>query len=438
MPLRDRLYLNLWFNSAGTAPDSWSRADDQTDLSGQPRGDRSRVFSLEHYERVARIAHRGRFDALFLADQPQLTPDPAMQPEYPVDPIALLSAVTARVPDIGAIATASTSFNLPYALARQIQSANLLSGGRVGWNAVTTFRGVVAENFGASIADHEERYGRAQEFLEVVRALWESWHFPWDLSGEELENPYGETRRIDHKGKHYEVAGPLNVPRHPDGPPVIAQAGGSEQGIQLAARHADVVYSALKAKKGAQSFVAKMRQAAGREGRPSPVVMPSISPLLVSSVNEVSDVWDAYEATLPPLESRLIGLGRTFGVDLGDVSPGDQVEPHRLYGDDEKGWPVGVKQSILDVVDEHGPLTYRDLLRLSSPVIVSTPEALAEHIVDWWRSDAADGFTITPQVSPAHLEIIVDELIPLLQNKGVYPTDYRESSLRRRFQPLPP
>ncbi len=418
-----RLFLFMWLNSSGFLGGSWNEGG----------GDRARIFDLENYIRNAEIARRGIIDAVFFADQPQLTPNPAVRHEYPFDPLILASAITSRVPDIGVVATASTSFSLPYTLARQVASVHLLSGGRIAWNAVTTANPIVAGNYGSERADHGERYERAEEFLEVVNALWRSWKFPWDQSSGPNLDPYGDVQPINYEGKHFKVNGPLGVPLAPFGVPVIAQAGGSEQGKRLAARFGEIIYAFLGSKPAGQRFVREARMAAIAAGRPkgSVRVFPSLQPLIGSTEEEVSRLIEKYEATLDPEDKRIAAMATQLGIDLEKIDIDQPLRQADFTLPTESATPIGVLQSMVDVaLDEK--LSLRKLA-LRMRLIAGTPEQIADRIIDWWQDEAADGFVINPPVLPDSASLFVDTVIPVLQRRGVYPSRYTEPTIRQRL-----
>ena len=418
-----RLFLNTWLNSSGFLGNSWNEGS----------GDRARIFRLNNYIENAKIAHRGVFDAVFFADQPQLTPNPKVRHEYPIDPLILATAILTNVPDIGAIATVSTSFSLPYTLARQLASINLLSEGRIGWNAVTTANPIVAANYGSVRADHAVRYARAEECLDVIQALWRSWKFPWDKATGPVDNPFGEVTPPHFEGKYFQVDGPLNAPLPPWGVPVVAQAGGSPQGKALAAKHGELIYAFLGSKPAGIRFVQEARAAAKANGRPEGAVrvFPSFQPLIGSTEEEVKRLVEQYQSTLAPEEERIRGTAGQLGIDLEKVD----IDRPLCAGDfrlpKESAMSVGVLQSMVDVaLDEK--LSLRSLA-LRMQLIAGTPEQLANRMIDWWEAGAADGFTINPPLLPDALVTFVDHVTPILQKRGVFPTHYTEPNLRSRY-----
>lgn len=419
----EQLELNAWINSSGSADDSWRRPDLALE----------RIFSLDYYLKNARTAHRGVFSNIFMSDRPQLVIDENTRPEQTFDPFVLFAAVLSQVPDIGAIVTASTTYGDPYTLARQIQSLNLLTNGRIGWNIVTSWHPDIAANFSAEpLPDRQIRYERAGEFVDVVLRLWESWHFPWNGQTPPGTPYYGDVRPIDHHGRHFDVAGPLNLPAAPGGRPKIVQAGGSRDGIALAARYADYVYAPSGSLEGARAFRTELREAAsafGRNGDRLPRVLPAVSPIVRSTEAEVVAFKQARLDAAPVTDDELAGLARLLGVDLGRTDADKVLIPSDFRDTSDSIIPIGVVQAKRAVALDDG-LSLRDLARREKlPGLVSTPEGIADHLLAWWRAGAADGFTISPRYLPDDLDGFVDQVIPLLQQRGAYPHDYDE---RRR------
>jgi FMN-dependent oxidoreductase (nitrilotriacetate monooxygenase family) len=408
--------LNAWINSSGSADDSWLRP-------GQPL---SRIFTLDHYIHNARIAHRGVFSNIFMSDRPQLLIGEDTRPEQTFDPVVLFSAVLAQVPDIGAIVTASTTYSDPYTLARQIQSLNLLSNGRVGWNIVTSWHPEIAANFSAKgLPDRKSRYERAEEFVDVVLKLWDSWHFPWD--GKTSGPSYGNVRPINHHGANFDIAGPLNLPAAPWGRPSIVQAGGSSDGIRLAARHADYVYMPSGSLQGSRAFRNELHDAArayGRQDGNLPRIMPAISPIVKSTQSEVADFKRAILEANPVTDDDVEKLARTLGVDLALTARNRPLTLSDFHDVSDSIIPIGVVRSKRAIaVDNNFSLTaLAESEKL--PGLIGTPTAIADHIVEWWQAGAADGFTISPLYLPDDLETFVEQVIPILQKKGVYPNGY--------------
>jgi FMN-dependent oxidoreductase (nitrilotriacetate monooxygenase family) len=255
-----RLHLNLFIHSRGHHEASW-RHPDASPLS---------VFDIRYYQDLAAKAEAGLFDSIFLADQLALGDDIVSGPRTGLEPITVLAALAAGTSRIGLIATASTTYTEPFNLARQFASIDHISQGRVGWNIVTSWLATAAGNYGGGVPiTHGDRYERGEEFMTVVKALWDSWDAD-AIVDDRLAGRYtkpGAINRIDHEGKYYRVAGPLNVPRGPQGRPVLVQAGSSETGRDFAARHAEAIFTAQMEKATAQEFYRNIKARVVAGGR---------------------------------------------------------------------------------------------------------------------------------------------------------------------------
>lgn len=414
---KQRIELNAWINSSGDAEDSWL-------LPGRAP---ERIFTLAHYVEAARIAHRGVFGNVFTSDRPQLVIDQKTRPEHTLDPFVLLASVLAQVPDIGGIVTASTTYNDPYTLARQIQSLHLLTEGRIAWNVVTSWNPAIAANFSdQALPDRASRYACAEEFVEVVLKLWDSWQFPW---GEGAAAGHGQARPIGHRGAHFSVAGPLNVPAGPWGRPGIVQAGGSGDGLRLAARHADHVYAPASSLAGTRAWREELRQAARAFGRPEdrlPRLVPVLVPILCPTQQEADALRRELAESQPVGEPELDALAALLGVDR-DRTGADRPLRAQDFGDVSASVvPIGAIRARRAVALDEG-LSLRQLAQRGRlPGLIGTPEAIAAHILDWWQAGAVDGFTIVPRRLPDDLAAFVEQVVPILQRSGHYPRSHAE------------
>ena len=253
-----RLTLGVSIVGAGASARAWN----------WPGTKWNRFAHWEYYKRSAEIARSGVLDAIFVSDHPALQRDAGRGPSHLFDPIVLFSAIAGAVLDIGFVLTASTSYNSPYNLARRLASLDTISGGRLIFNAVANFNPDIAANFGADgLPDREQRYRKADEFLQVVKELWLSWDAPEGLAPDGPLWDETTARAINHHGEFFDVRGPLNVPIGPQGHPVISQAGASPQGIDFAGKHAEIVYAALLSKEAAFQFKGQLESAARAHGR---------------------------------------------------------------------------------------------------------------------------------------------------------------------------
>lgn len=284
-----RLFLTVCINSTGY-------------VSGSHRlgaGSPLRFADYEHYLNATKIAHQGVFDAVFLSDHPALMTDPSQRPLHSLDPIVLFTALAAQVPDIGFELTASSTYNSPYNLARRVATLDAISGGRTIVNIVSSFNPAVAANFGsAPLPPRDARYRQAHEFMAVFNGLFESWELRASASPEAAWDASG-ARRLDHKGEFYSVAGPLNVPVGPQGRPVIAQAGASNDGIDFAAAHGEIIYCALLSLQAAKEFGSEVRTRAQRSGRSRSAVkiVPGLVPVLGRTRKEALERHEAISET---------------------------------------------------------------------------------------------------------------------------------------------
>lgn len=396
-----------------------------------------------HYVEAARIAHRGVLDAVFVSDHPALSPNAHSGPHHVFDPIVLFSAITGAVPDIGFVLTASTTYNSPFNLARRLASLDAFSGGRLIWNAVSSFNPAVAANYGSEpLPPREERYRRAGEFLDVVKQLWASWDLPDELAPDGALWDEAEARPIDHHGEFYDVRGPLNVPVGPQGHPVIAQAGASQHGLDFAARHAELVYAPLPGKEVARDRARLLTERATAYGRdPDGIrLFPGLNLVIADTREEAYRRHEALQGVAD--EEGLIQafLTRGFGVTPElppGVGPDDPLDPAWFPVLTAEGvfGTVGHSLAVTELVASER-LTLRQLVRRvdgSHRLIVGTPRDVAEGILDWWDDGLVAGFNLQLPVLPDDLVRFVDEVVPILQAAGATPKAYDGSTVRERL-----
>ena len=276
--MKRQLHLNLFIHSRGHHEASWRH----------PASSPLSLTDIRYYQDLAQRAEAALFDSIFLADQLALGGDVAQAPRTWLEPITVLAAVAVATSRVGLIATASTTYTEPFNLARQFASIDHISNGRAAWNIVTSWLATAAENYGgAGQVSHADRYARGEEFMEVVKELWDSWaaEAVIDDRAAGIYARGDRIRSIKHRGDFYEVAGPLNMPRCPQGRPVLVQAGSSETGRRFAARHADAVFTAHVARATAQEFYADLKRLAAAEGRePEHVlILPGLSPMIAGT-----------------------------------------------------------------------------------------------------------------------------------------------------------
>lgn len=422
--MAERLFLTAGINSTGYLAQSFRHG------SGSPL----RFADVGHYLACTRIAHAGRLDAVFFSDHPALMA-PSQRPLHSFDPLILVTALAAQVPDIGFELTVTSTFNAPYNLARQVASLDHVSGGRLICNIVSSFNPAIAANFGdAPLPGREARYRQAHEFMRVFGALLDSWSLQEAATPDRAWDEAG-AKPIDHRGEFFTVAGPLNVPVGPQRRPVIGQAGASEAGLDFAAAHGEVIYCSLLALEAARAFSSDVRARAVRAGRKprSLRVLPGLVPVLGRTRQEALERHDAVSG-----KGGEEGLLRSFAAEVGLPPRFDPDAPlaedlFRVSADQQR--PVGFTQALADLA-RHERVTARQFVRRldgGHRLVIGTPDDVAEDILRWWRSGAVDGFNIQPPILPDDLSDFVEQVIPRLQRAGVFPTAYRGRTMRERF-----
>ncbi|EJK87448.1 LLM class flavin-dependent oxidoreductase [Rhizobium sp. AP16] len=425
MSAKRQLHLNINILHSGFSPAAWRME------GSDPRAS----FDINHYINVARVAERGTFDAIFLADQAAISDRVDFRPLTSLEPTIVLATVAAHTDRIGLIATASTTYNEPYNIARRFATLDHASGGRVGWNIVTSADLSQSRNFGLEKpVAHGSRYERASEFTTVVKALWDSWEeeaFLGDVATGRFVDPT-RVHAIAHRGKHFSVHGPHNIPRPPQGHPVLVQAGGSDDGRQLAAEHAEAVFSASQSFEEALDYAGDLRARAARFGRApdSLLVLAGLATIIGSTEAEAKRRQEELRELIP-LEYSLARLSGVL-----------QIDPKRLKLDeplpDDIPLPPDGGHTFFQAtlaLARRDQLTVRGLIRALNGgtghrTIVGTPEAIADDIETWFRSGAVDGFNLMPDVLPHGLEVFVDEVVPILRRRGLFRQDYAGRTLR--------
>lgn len=420
-----RLYLTAGINSIGYVGGAWR-------LSAEPLA----FADYRHYLAATRIAHDGILDAIFLSDHPALMTDAAQRPLHSFDPLTLFAALAAQVPDIGLELTASSTYNSPYNLARRVATLDHISGGRTILNIVSSFNPAVAANFGAApLPPREARYRQAHEFMDVLGALFDSWALAPSSDGTQAWDSEG-ARPIGHRGEFYTVAGPLNVPRGPQGRPVIGQAGSSEAGLDFAAAHGELIYCSLLSRGAAHAFSADIRRRAAARGRnPQALkIVPGLVPVIGRTEAEALERHEAISETGSE-EGLLRRFALQAGLDPDGLDPDAPLSEELFTADPDQQRPVGFTQALADLL-RHERLSARQFVRRlegGHRLIAGTPDTIADDIVSWWESEAVDGFNILPPVLPDDLSAFVEHVVPRLQAKGVFPKHYEGSTIRERF-----
>jgi FMN-dependent oxidoreductase (nitrilotriacetate monooxygenase family) len=400
----------------------------------------SALFDVDYYTNIARISERGTLDAIFLADGPGLIGDVANTPTGRLEPTVLLTAVALATRHIGVIATASSTYNDPYNLARRLASLDHVSGGRVAWNVVTTAGDATARNFGLTGAPlHADRYGRAAEFIDIANKLWDSWEDD-AVIGDSEAGTYADPSKIHeirHDGAHFSVHGALNVPRTPQGRPVLVQAGSSEDGKSLGSRYADAIFTTQTTLEDGIEFYNEMKGRARSWGRDpeSLKIMPGLSTVIGSTEAEANarcDLLDTFQG-----EEGLVGqIAQRIGISVAELDLDSEL-PWERIGDVREltNGSHGFFQAQINLARRE-KLTVRQLsrrIRSGHRLLVGTPEQVADSLEQWFLAGAADGFNIMPDVFPSGAEIFVDHVVPLLRKRGIFRHEYSGSTLRHHL-----
>jgi FMN-dependent oxidoreductase (nitrilotriacetate monooxygenase family) len=422
-----QLHFNAFIWPNGYHESAWRVVED--DVRG--------VLGLPYYADIARTAERGLMDTIFLADNIAIAEYRATHlPQTQFDPISVLSALAAVTSHIGLIGTGSTTYNKPWELARRFATLDHLSGGRAGWNIVTTITPLAAANFGERAhPDHADRYTRAHEFVDVVTRAWDSWEDD-AVVGDRERGVWADRAKLHaprFHGEFYDVEGILPFPRSPQGRPVLVQAGQSPAGIALAARYAELVFSGPPSLEAAAAFRAELHAQAAAAGRdPAHVlVLPALMVTLGGTEAEAQEKARRLEELASP-EFRWQNILYTAGLGPDGFDP-DVPLPAELWTGEAN---VSSRAGELFALSRAQPeASLREVaLQLKSGAgqshFVGTPEQLATHVMAWQDAGAVDGFTIMGSTLPYELTAFVDHVVPILQRKGRFRTEYSGPTLR--------
>lgn len=428
----DKIKLGAFIHPTGNHVAAWLDPGAQIDAG----------TNFEHYVSVAQTAERGKFDLMFIADAITIRDGDLKAlkrwPQYMAffDPMILFAGIAARTSRIGLVATSTTSYNEPYNIARRYASLDHLSHGRAGWNVVTSANASEAWNFGRE--EHyelNERYARAEEFVQVVKGLWDSWEddaFLRDRESAVYFDP-DKLHTLDHKGKFFSVKGPLNVARSPQGHPVLAHAAASEVGKDVAARTAEILFSHVPEFEQARSFYADMKARLARIGRApnSMKIMPGLNAIVGRTRAEAEEKHRFLQESIHPDVGRELLSNALGGMDL---------TPY----DDDKPFPDDVAARMMS----HGnpryfhmfrdKMTLRQMYQLyagarGQRTVLGTAADIADQMEHWFQNHAVDGFLVQPAVLPWGLEDFVDQVVPVLQERGLFRQDYEGSTMRENL-----
>jgi alkanesulfonate monooxygenase len=433
----DKMKLGTLFHPTGNHVASWLHPDSQVDAG----------TNFLHYVQLAQTAERGKFDVMFLADA-IATRDGRREalsrwPQYMAyfEPLTLLSAIAPMTTHLGLAATATTSYNEPYNIARKFASLDHISGGRAAWNVVTSSNYSEAYNFGRKAHfEHGERYDRAAEFVEVVQGLWDSWEddaFVRDRASGRYWSP-DKLHTLNHKGEHFSVRGPLNVARPPQGHPVILQAGSSETGKELAARHAEAVFTPQHTLQGAQAFYQDLKGRMPKYGR-SPAhlkVLPGLNAIVGRTEAEAKEKYAELQALIHPsvgLEvlSNAIGNFDLSGYDLDGPLP-----DAAFHSKPNSGSTTSFSNVLSWARNEN--MTIRQLYQRfagarGQRTLIGSPSQIVDDMEAWFQGYGVDGFLFHAATLPGGLEDFVNLVVPELQERGLFRTEYEGTTLRENL-----
>lgn len=393
------------------------------------------------YRDIARAAEAEKLDMIFFADGVAVRgtdqPEGALSHDMrnaELEPLTLLAALAASTDHIGLVATASTTYNEPFHIARKYASLDHISGGRAGWNVVTSWSDQEALNFNRTEnLPREARYGRAAEFVEVVKGLWNSWDadaFTHDKASGQFYDPE-KLHVLDHRGPHFQVRGPLNSCRTPQGRPLIVQAGASNQGRDIAAEHADVVYSVSQTVEEARAFYADLKARAAEFARldNAPLIMPGITIYTGATQAEAQARFDELQALIDPLAG--LNILYTFCGDLSGHDLDGPLPEHLFEG------RITIGSGLLAKAKAEN-LTIRQLYESAAAgftgrYIIGTAETVVDDLQHWFETGAADGFNICPPILPQGMDDMSRFILPELRRRGLFRTDYEGATLRQNL-----
>ncbi|MCP1182919.1 LLM class flavin-dependent oxidoreductase [Paenibacillus sp. 1781tsa1] len=423
MSRQGQLKLGTSLHGVGSSVSGWRHPDLPSDAS----------INIDYYIQQARQAEAGKLDFVFIADGLHITEQSIPHFLNRFEPLTVLSALAASTRNIGLAGTLSTSYSEPFTVARQFASLDHLSGGRAAWNVVTSPSEGVADNFNkGGHPDHETRYRMAAEYVEVTRGLWDSWEDDALIRDKESGVFFDPEKlhTLNHKGEFYEVAGPLNIARSKQGHPVIFQAGASESGRDFAAKTADAVFVHGQSLEEAKAVYNDLKQRAVSFGRkPEEIlILPGIAPIVGHTEAEAQRKYDEV-VQLGSVDDAIQYLSRYF--DYHDFTQYALDEPFPDLGDFGSNGFRSFTDQIKREAREQGSTLREVALHVAQPrsAFFGTPETIADLMQLWFEEGAADGYIILPTV-PDGLEAFVELVVPVLQQRGLFRTEYEHDTLR--------
>ena len=417
-----QMKLGLFFAPGGHHLAAWRHPD------AYPHG-----FDIQSYVDFAQTAERAFFDMVFVADVFSLTPTGQHRDTLRFEPITLLSALAMVTRHVGLAATATTTYNEPYNIARKFASLDHISHGRAAWNIVTSSSSLEAYNFGFDAhPDLANRYKTAHEFVDVVRGLWDSWDdnaLLIDKEGGYFFDPE-KLHVLGHAGTHYKVRGPITIPRCPQGHPVLVQAGSSEDGKTLAAGVAEVIFTIQRDLAGAQAFYSDIKARVIAHGREpdQALVMPGVMPIIGKSRQEAHDIYEQLQSYIHP-DAGLNALSRTLGMDCSHLDvdgPLPEVDMSLLTQSRAIGIVETARREKMTVREVYEKL----VVSKGHRQIMGSPADIADTLQEWFEAGAADGYNIMPAHMPNGLNAFAELVVPELQRRGLVRKAYEGKTLR--------
>jgi FMN-dependent oxidoreductase (nitrilotriacetate monooxygenase family) len=430
----EKMRLGAFFNPTGHHVASWRHPQAQADAG----------INFDHYKEIALMAERAKMDMVFIADNLSVReahPEALSRSAQYIanmEPMTLISALAAVTNRIGLVATASTSFNEPFHVARKFASLDHISGGRAGWNLVTS--GTVSDAYNFSRDEHyahDVRYDRAQEFAKVVTRLWDSWEDDAFIRDKDTGIFLDPTKMhtLNHKGEWFAVRGPLNVPRTPQGWPVIVQAGGSDDMIEVAAEFAEVIFCAPLNLEQAQKFYKKIKDRLAEHSRvpESMKIMPGLSPIVGRTLEEAKEKQAYLDGLTSPIVAKEILSFVLGGVDLSKFElddPMPEVKPTSTSGQ-------SIINHVMDIARKNN-LSLRETAQVVAGArgkfaLSGTPKSIADTMEEWFVTWGCDGFNIMPPYLPGSLRDFTTLVIPELQRRKIFREEYEGQTLRENL-----
>jgi FMN-dependent oxidoreductase (nitrilotriacetate monooxygenase family) len=438
----DKMHLGAFFHPTGNHVASWLHPGAQIDAG----------MNFQHYASLAQTAEKGKFDLMFLADSAAVRGGDLTAlrrwPQYMAffDPMTLLAGISAVTSHIGLVATATTSYNDPYTLARRLASLDLMSNGRAGWNVVTSSNTLEALNYGLEAhPPHEDRYERALEFSDVIRGLLDSWEDDAFIRDRERAIYFDPDKLhvLNHHGKHFNVRGPLNQARSPQGYPVFAQAGISETARDMAARQAEIVFTPLHTIPRAQAFYEdlKSRAVAYRRSADHIKLMPGLNAVVGQTRAQAEEKHRYLQSLIHPDVGRALLSNAMGDVDLSGCDDDEPLPPAIVDAARRSGRSDATV--VIDMSEREG-MTLRQMYQRyagarGQRTVIGTASDIVDNMEAWFMARAVDGFLVQPPVLPVGLDDFVDHVIPELQSRGLFRTEYEGTTLRENLGlPRPP